>query len=594
MLLRPRQKELVNRAVAALQQHGNTLAVAPTGSGKTVMLSAVIGEISKAAPIKACVVAHRDELTAQNEARFRQVNPHLSTSIFNASIKSWQPTVGPLPIVGPLPLIGSLPTVGSPGNTTFAMIQTLSRDNNLATMPSLDLLVIDEAHHARSESYLRVISHARSLNPHIKLLGMTATPNRGDKKGLRPVFSNVCDQITVRELIASGHLVPPKMFVMDVGTRQKLKEVKKRADDYSMEEVAQIMDTRPINEAVVAHWKEKAGDRQTVVFCSTVEHAHNVQKCFINAGVFAVLVHGEMSHSEREQVLKAYTTGENGYKAQVIVNVGVLLEGWDDPLTSCVVLLRPSSYKSTFIQMVGRGLRTVNPEEHPGVVKNDCIVLDFGTATLMHGSIEQSVKLDGSVSGLTPNHTANGVAPVKTCPDCQAVLPAAVSECPLCGFVFESTPNESSAVLDEEDFTMMEIDIFDRSPFLWVNVDEQKRSFMATGFNAWSSVFFKGQWHAVGGLHKQPATVLATGKKSICFAAADDWMNFHETDDTAHKMRGWLNLPATDKQLQYLPEYQNEDSLTRYKASALMNLKFNAWRINNALSDNTLPVRTTV
>jgi superfamily II DNA or RNA helicase len=561
MLLRPRQKELVNRAVAALQQHGNTLAVAPTGSGKTVMLSAVIGEMCKTSPLTACVVAHRDELTAQNEARFRQVNPHLSTSIFDASIKSWQ------------------------GNTTFAMIQTLSRGNNLATMPSLDLLVIDEAHHARSESYLRVISHARTLNPNIKLLGMTATPNREDKKGLRPVFSNVCDQITVRELIASGHLVPPKMFVMDVGTRQKLKEVKKRADDYSMEEVAQIMDTRPINEAVVAHWKEKAGDRQTVVFCSTVEHAHNVQKCFINAGVFAVLVHGDMSPTEREQVLKAYKTGENGHKARVIMNVGVLLEGWDDPLTSCVVLLRPSSYKSTFIQMVGRGLRTVNPEEHPGVVKNDCIVLDFGTATLAHGSIEQNPRLDDA---------PKGEAVTKTCPECKAILPGGVAECPLCGFAFEFVPGESDVTLDKEDFAMTEIDIFDRSPFLWVDVDGQKRSFMATGFNAWSSVFFNRQWHAVGGLQKQPATVLAMGEKSICFAAADDWMNCHETDDTAHKMRGWLNLPATDKQLQYLPEYQNEDGLTRYKASALMNLKFNAWRINRALSDTTLPGRTSL
>ncbi|NPB73705.1 helicase, partial [Shigella sonnei] len=69
----------------------------------------------------------------------------------------------------------------------------------------------------------------------------------------------------------------------------------------------------------------------------------------------------------------------------VIVNVAVLTEGWDHPPTSCVVLLRPSSYKSTMIQMVGRGLRTVDPEEHPGIVKTDCVVLDFGTSSLTHG-----------------------------------------------------------------------------------------------------------------------------------------------------------------------------------------------------------------
>lgn len=217
MLLRPRQKTLVNRAVEALEQDGNTLAVAPTGAGKTIMLSAIIGELSKASTsasasvsasasastIKACVVAHRDELTAQNQAKFCLVNPGLSTSIFDAGVKSWQ------------------------GNTTFAMVQTLSRESNLQSMPPLDLLVIDEAHHVRAESYLRIISHAQSLNPKLKLLGMTATPNRGDKKGLRVVFSNVCDQITINELIASGHLVRPRTFVMDVGVQEKLKKNQK-------------------------------------------------------------------------------------------------------------------------------------------------------------------------------------------------------------------------------------------------------------------------------------------------------------------------------------------------------------------------------
>ena len=145
MLLRPRQKALVNRAVKALHQHNNTLAVAPTGAGKTIMLAAVIGELCKAATTKTCVVAHRDELTAQNEAKFRLVNPGLSTSIFDASVKSWQ------------------------GNTTFAMVQTLSRESNLLSMPNLDFLVIDEAHHARADSYLRIINHAQTINPQIKL-----------------------------------------------------------------------------------------------------------------------------------------------------------------------------------------------------------------------------------------------------------------------------------------------------------------------------------------------------------------------------------------------------------------------------------------
>ncbi len=539
MLLRPRQKELVTRTVAALQTHGNTLAVAPTGAGKTVMLSAVIGEMFKHKPSKACVLAHRDELTIQNKDKFKRVNPDLSTSVFDASIKSWH------------------------GEVTFAMVQTLSRENNLASMPPLDILVIDEAHHARADSYMRIIDRVREVNAGVKLLGMTATPNRGDKKGLRPVFSNVSDQITVRELIASGHLVPPRTFVMDVGVQDELRRVKKTACDFDMGAVSAIMNTRPINDAVVAHWKEKAGDRKTVVFCSTVQHAEDVANSFNSAGVPTVFVHGQMSDTERNAVLSAYTHDE----AQVIVNVAVLTEGWDHPPTSCVVLLRPSSYKSTMIQMIGRGLRTVDSAEYPAIRKKDCVVLDFGTSTLLHGSLEQDVNLDDQIG--------EGEAPTKECPDCGATVPAAVKECPLCGYEWQAEA-PAAKELSENGFIMAEIDLLKRSSFLWVDLQQNDRYFLATGFNAWGGVFFKdGEWHAVGGVKNQAPKLLAVGQRIMCFAAADDWLNRYETDESAHKTRSWVHQPATPKQLQYLPEHRNDFNLTRYKASALMTMRFN-------------------
>ncbi len=110
---------------------------------------------------------------------------------------------------------------------------------------------------------------------------VTATPNRGDKKGLRPVFSNVADQISIGELIASGHLVPPRTFVIDVGAQEALKSVRKTVDDFDMKAVDAIMNQAPITDAVIRHWREKAGDRQTVVFCSTVDHARNVTEAFL-------------------------------------------------------------------------------------------------------------------------------------------------------------------------------------------------------------------------------------------------------------------------------------------------------------------------
>ncbi len=546
MLLRPRQKELVTRTVFALHKHGNALAVAPTGAGKTIMLSAIIGEMFKTKPGKACVLAHRDELTFQNEDKFKRVNPDLSTSVFDASVKSWN------------------------GEVTFAMVQTLSRENNLAGMPPIDVLVIDEAHHARAESYMRVIERVKAANSGVKLLGMTATPNRGDKKGLRPVFSNVSDQITVKELIASGHLVPPRTFVMDVGVQDELRQVKKTASDFDMGAVSAIMNTRPINDAVVNHWKEKAGGRKTVVFCSTIEHAEAVARSFNAAGIPTVFVHGQMSDNERNAVLTEFTEGE----AQVIVNVAVLTEGWDHPPTACVVLLRPSSYKSTMIQMIGRGLRTIDPAEHPDVIKKDCIVLDFGTSTLLHGSLEQDVNLDDQMG--------EGDAPIKECPDCGAEVPAAVKECPLCGYEWKA--QAAARELAENSFVMSEIDLLKRSSFLWVDLQQNDKYFLATGFNGWSGVFFKeGEWHAVGGVKNQQPKLLAMGERIVCFAAADDWLNLHESDETAHKTRSWLHQPATPKQLQYLPNHRNDYNLTRYKASALMTMKFNQDGIHRAI-----------
>ena len=542
MRLRPRQKAFVERSVSALNARRNTLGVAPTGAGKTIMLSAVTGESIKDSDAKVCILAHRDELTAQNRAKFERVVPNVGTSVVDAYEKSWG------------------------GQVTFAMVPTLARSSNLDGMPRLDLLVIDEAHHAVAASYRRIIDRVRDANPDARVFGVTATPNRGDRKGLREVFDNVADQISLGELIASGHLVPPRTFVIDVGVQDELKSVRKTSSDFDMSEVANIMDRAPVTEEVIRHWKEKAGDRQTVIFCSTVEHAAHVRDAFKAAGISAALIHGEMPSETRKSVLADYVGG----KIRVIVNVAVLTEGWDHPPTSCVVLLRPSSYKSTMIQMVGRGLRTVDPEEFPGVVKTDCIVLDFGTSSLIHGTLEQDVDLDGK--------TSSGEAPTKACPSCGAEIPLASSECPICGVAFDEEEGGSGVTETPlSGFLMTEIDLLKRSSFEWVDLFDSEEALMATGFNAWGGIFwFGGQWYAVGGRKNAATRLLGIGERSVCLAQADDWLNEHETDESAFKTRGWLNQPATEKQLKYLsPEARSDFGLTRYKASALMTFGFN-------------------
>ena len=559
MRLRPRQKTFVERSVAALASRGNTLGVAPTGAGKTIMLSAVTGEMIGDGA-KACVLAHRDELTEQNRAKFQRVVPGVATSVIDATEKSWG------------------------GQVAFAMVPTLARASNLADMPRLDLLVVDEAHHAVADSYRRIIDRVREANPDARIFGVTATPNRGDRKGLREVFDNVADQVRLGELIASGHLVPPRTFVIDVGVQDELRSVRKTMSDFDMAEVAGIMDRAPVTDEVIRHWKEKAGDRQTVVFCSTVAHAEHVTEAFSAAGVSAALIHGDLAAETRKAILADYAAGD----IRVVVNVAVLTEGWDHPPTSCVVLLRPSSYKSTMIQMVGRGLRTVDPEEHPGIVKTDCVVLDFGTSSLIHGTLEQDVDLDGK--------TETGEAPTKTCPACEAEIPLAATECPLCG---EALPREDldagegGGAAPLSGFMMTEIDLLKRSSFAWVDLYGTDDALMATGFAAWGGIFWlDGVWYAIGGAKGERPHLLGVGERTVCLAQADDWLNTHETDESAFKTRSWLRQPPTEKQLQYLPsECRHDFGLTRYRASALMTFGFNKRAIRQLIDSAASPER---
>jgi hypothetical protein len=224
------------------------------------------------------------------------------------------------------------------------------------------------------------------------------------------------------------------------------------------------------------------------------------------------------------------------------------------------------------IQMVGRGLRTVDPAEHPGIVKTDCIILDFGTSSLQHGSLEQDINLD--------QQPGTGEAPTKTCPNCEAEVPIAVMECPLCGHAF--TPSSKAAV-PLADFVMTEIDLLKRSSFQWCDLFGDDAALVANGFIGWAGIFcWNGRWYSVGGARGCPTRLLAVGERLVCLAAADDWLNTQESDESAHKSKTWLHQAPTDRQLQLLPpECRADLSLTRYQASALLTFQFNRQRIRH-------------
>ena len=222
------------------------------------------------------------------------------------------------------------------------------------------------------------------------------------------------------------------------------------------------------------------------------------------------MVTGETPSEQRKQILQDLERGD----VQVVVNVAVLTEGFDAPPISCIVLTRPCSYKSTMVQMIGRGLRTVDQEEYPGLIKKDCIVLDFGTSVLTHGSLDEGVDLDGD------QNLGKGTTPLKTCPECDSEVPLSSRECPICGHEFGGQDKEAL-----EHFTMTEVDLIDRSPFRWLDLFENERCMMASGFNGFGLVAHLDDVSVcVVKRDRGRVRVISVGTKEQAIAAADDFL----------------------------------------------------------------------
>ena len=539
-------------ACKALDKHGNTLVVAPTGAGKTIMLSALVGERHKKGK-RILVIQHRDELVKQNKEKFERVNPYITTSIVNGTVKHWD------------------------GDAVFSMIQTMSRDRNLRDRPLFDMVVIDEGHHAAAPTYTKVIEAVREDNDKAEIVGFTATPNRGDGKGLRSVFNNCAHQIELATLIREGFLVRPKSYVIDLGVGDQLDKVTKRGKEYDMQEVASIMDRQVINNRIVDEWKEKAGGRKTVVFCSTVAHAAHVCDAFVTAGIKSNYVTGETDKDERAAMLYDLEFGDT----QVIVNVAVLTEGFDAPPVSCIVLTRPCSQKGTMVQMIGRGLRILDPELYPNIIKTDCIVMDFGTSIITHGGLDESANLDGV------DKSVGGDAPTKVCPDCGSEVSANTRVCPICEHEFERKVKDAL-----DDFEMTEYDLMQMSPFMWIDPYGLGTAMMATGFQGFSMVGKIGDyWIGIVKAQHGRARVVSIGDKVQAMAAADDFLREIEDSTAANKSKRWLNQAATPRQKELLRSNgvqvsEMDFSWTKYKAACCLGYYFNRDQIDRLIADN--------
>jgi ATP-dependent helicase IRC3 len=230
----------------------------------------------------------------------------------------------------------------------------------------LGLVIYDECHHAAADDNLRVLRQLGAFERAWEgtLLGFTATTARGDGKGLDQVFERIVYEKTLPDLVDAGYLAP--LLGFRINTAADLTRITSGGADFPDEDLAEAVDIEERNALVARSIQELARDRRTIAFCVTVNHARNLSRALNAVGVPAGIVHGAMNAADRAKALAEFRAG----RIQVIANVAVLTEGFDDPGVSCIAMARPTRSEGLYAQCVGRGTRLAEG-------KRDCLILDF-------------------------------------------------------------------------------------------------------------------------------------------------------------------------------------------------------------------------
>ncbi|MCP3464476.1 DEAD/DEAH box helicase [Bradyrhizobium sp. CCGUVB23] len=403
-VLRPYQAMVIEefwRAVEAGQRR--IIIVAPTASGKTVIARAII-EQARCKASSSLFLAHRREIITQTSNKLRGI-PH--------------GVIRPGDQPRPFELV------------QVASVQTLHRRAIKAgtmELPEAQYVIVDEAHHVVARSYQSIIEHY----PDAVLLGLTATPCRGDGRGLGNVFQVMLQCPQVGELVAQGYLVGTKVYAP---VDPDLHGVHIRHGDYVESELADRMDKPKLVGDIISNWYKFGERRKTVCFATSVRHSVHIRDEFIASGVRAEHIDGTTPMDERDATLARLASGE----LEVVTNCMVLTEGWDMPVLGCIILARPTKQMGLYRQMIGRGLR-------PAADKPNCIVIDHSGATYRLGFAEDYVEwtLDPDHHAENSTHAARtgdrpGGPRIVECQDCGAARVGGMA-CLSCGYLPAPSP----------------------------------------------------------------------------------------------------------------------------------------------------------
>lgn len=342
MELRPYQQEAKD---AIFEQWDNgvkkTLLVLPTGCGKTVVFAKVTEDCVRQGN-RVLILAHRGELLDQAADKL------MKTTGLGCALEKAENTC-----------------LGSWFRVVVGSVQTLMRQKRLDQFPEdfFDTIIIDEAHHCISDSYQKVLKHF----PDAQILGVTATPDRGDMQNLGQFFESLAYEYTLPKAIKEGYLTPIKALTIPL--KIDMSSVSVQAGDFKASDIGTALD--PYLEGIAEEMKKYCSDKKTVVFLPLVKTSQKFRDLLNEHGFQAAEVNG--NSQDRAEILADFEAG----KYNVLCNSMLLTEGWDCPSVDCIVVLRPTKVRSLYCQMVGRGTRLFPGKDH-------LLLLDFLWHTERH------------------------------------------------------------------------------------------------------------------------------------------------------------------------------------------------------------------
>lgn len=405
--LRPYQNEAIDR-VRTEWRNGRrkVVVVSPTGSGKTVLACSMV-ESAVAKGSRVIFLTHRCELVDNVSEKLDDNG--IDHGIVMADHKRWKPWC-PIQVV-------SIPTV----------------IRRLGNRPQAHLVIVDECHHARSESWEKVLA----CYPEAAVVGLSATPARLDGKGLKSIFNGMVVVAQPAELESIGFLMAPRLFCPD---KPNLSRVKIRGGDFALDELEAKMNQRQLVGNIVKEWQRLGAGRRTLVFAVSIAHSTAIRDRFREAGITAEHVDGTTPKDERKKIVAALKEG----KVQVVSNCALFGEGVDIVELGVVSLARPTKSLTLFLQQCGRALRPAPGKEQP-------IIIDHADSVRRFGS-----PMDDREWSLDDLPTQDRRKPdpdrSKVCKVCMAAVPMTCKVCPECGTPFIANtpaPEETEHKLTE-------------------------------------------------------------------------------------------------------------------------------------------------